>query len=73
MSVQDQVERLEAEIVELKYQLMVLQNYVMPNTIPEWAQAASDKAKAAGMVPSPVNGGYDFYRMTAFLDEKRLI
>ncbi|WP_127578722.1 glycoside hydrolase family 73 protein [Paenibacillus koleovorans] len=68
----EKLEQLQLQISALQSQVAALEGRAsMP--IPEWAEAAVQKAVAAGIIDSPENGSYDFYRLLTILHRKQLI
>jgi lysozyme len=36
-------------------------------SVPEWAKEAVSIAESNGLMPSPIGGSFDFYRLLAYL------
>ncbi|MGG1555617.1 glycoside hydrolase family 73 protein [Paenibacillus ferrarius] len=80
----DQLSQYDEEVMrmleQLKQQIEVLENRVhaleeqdaLP-AIPSWARASVDAAVKAGLIDTPQNGSYDFYRLLTVLHRKGII
>ncbi len=68
----DRIQKLENEIFQLKYQLLVINQIISPKT-PEWAIEVLNKAEKLGLRPSPYGEGVDTYRILDLLDRLGLL
>ncbi|MEQ4692671.1 hypothetical protein [Providencia manganoxydans] len=68
----DRIQKLEDEIFQLKYQLLVINQIISPKT-PEWAIEVLEKAEKLGLKPSSYGEGYDTYRILDLLDKLGLL
>jgi hypothetical protein len=73
MCIDDKIKELEAEILKLKYQVKAQQSYLSMKSVPEWARLANERAIAAGVIPSPVGGSLDYYRIIKLFDTNGLL
>lgn len=69
----DRIAALEMETKQLEQRLKQLEDYFQMDAIPEWARASVDKAVQSGLIDTPLNGSYDFYRLLVILDRKGLL
>ena len=67
-TIEERVKILENEIVNLKYQLLVIDQIITPKT-PTWAQDSLTTAVSAGFRPSPYGEGYDTYRVIDLMNK----
>ncbi|TXK84326.1 glucosaminidase domain-containing protein [Paenibacillus sp. N3.4] len=67
------LEKLEEQIAALQQRVTTLEKLSALETIPEWAQGAVDAAIHAGLIDTPQNGSYDFYRLLTVLNRKGII
>lgn len=68
----DRIRKLEEEIFQLKYQLLVINRIISPKT-PGWASEVLEKAERLGLKPSCYGEGYDTYRILDLLDRLGLL
>ncbi|EMF4353630.1 hypothetical protein V3504_001842 [Providencia rettgeri] len=68
----DRIRKLEEEIFQLKYQLLIINQIISPKT-PEWAIEVLEKAERLGLKPSSYGEGYDTYRILDLLDRLGLL
>lgn len=74
------IEELKTQLADIKGELATTQQSLaevqrqlrMPE-VPDWAQAAIQAAVQAGLVDSPENASYDFYRIVTVMHRKGLI
>jgi|LSQX01.1.fsa_nt_gb hypothetical protein len=67
MDDKERLKRLEDSVSELKYQIVAQQSYLDMQSVPEWAKEAVSIAESNGLMPSPIGGSFDFYRLLAYL------
>ncbi len=71
MNIEQRLQKLEAEVLELKYKNKVIWRELSMDT-PEWAYDAAKAAEDAGLVPNINGGSYDFYRLLVLMHHKGL-
>lgn len=67
------LEQLKAQIEELTNRVQSLEEQAGLTSIPTWAQSAIDAAVKAGLIDTPEQGSYDFYRVLTVLHRKGII
>lgn len=67
------LEKLQEQIAALQNRVIALEEQSALEVIPEWAQAAVDAAVKAGLIDTPQNGSYDFYRLLTVLHRKGIV
>ncbi|KZS45685.1 hypothetical protein AWU65_07050 [Paenibacillus glucanolyticus] len=72
MNYDERLNKMESQIIELKFQLKIMQSIVMCKP-PEWAEAALKTARENGMHESPYGGGLDYYRLISYLNAKGIL
>lgn len=73
MGFEERIQKLESEIIQLKYALKVLHSLMAMDAIPDWAQEALTVAKDLGLIDNPYGGSLDFYRLITLLHQHGLI
>ncbi|UKS27523.1 glucosaminidase domain-containing protein [Paenibacillus sp. HWE-109] len=71
--VADMLEKLQEQIEALQNKVAALEGRMALDTIPDWAEAAVKAAIQAGLIDSPQNGSYDFYRLLTVLHRKGIV
>lgn len=67
------LEQLQAQIEELTNRVQSLEEQAGLRSIPTWAQSAIDAVVKAGLIDTPEQGSYDFYRLLTVLHRKGII
>ncbi|MBU5356057.1 hypothetical protein ACN9MH_03130 [Paenibacillus silvae] len=67
------MKKLENEVIELKYQVNVLQSLLSVRTVPIWAEKAIEAAEKSGVAESHVGNSLDFYRIIDLLLKKGIL
>ncbi|MBQ4793611.1 hypothetical protein LF941_15605 [Pectobacterium versatile] len=67
-TLEERIKTLENEIVNLKYQLLVIDRIISPK-MPGWVQDSLSRAVSARFRPSPYGEGYDTYRIIDLIDK----
>lgn len=70
MNIEDRLKKLEAEVMELKYQVRAQQSIIAMRATPIWAAKAAELAEINGMMKSPIGNSLDYYRIIDFLQKK---
>ncbi|MEF3313353.1 glucosaminidase domain-containing protein [Paenibacillus sp. GYB004] len=68
-----QLAALKGELAGTKQDLADVRQQLNMPEVPDWAEAAVEAAVRAGLVDSPENGSYDFYRIITVLHRRGLI
>ncbi|WP_246294027.1 glycoside hydrolase family 73 protein [Paenibacillus planticolens] len=67
------LEQLQAQIAALQTRVSALEGQASLKEVPAWAKGAVDAAVKAGLIDTPNDGSYDFYRLLTVLHRKGLI
>lgn len=69
---QQQLQEVQKRVDELEGQLSRLTAKDQMQ-VPGWAESAVQSAAATGLIDTPVQGSYDFYRMLTVLQRLKLL
>lgn len=69
----EMLEQLQAQIAALQTRVSALEGQAALKEVPVWAKAAVDAAVKDGLIDTPKDGSYDFYRLLKVLHRKGII
>ncbi|MZQ84601.1 muramidase (flagellum-specific) [Paenibacillus sp. 5J-6] len=69
----EMLEQLQAQIAALQTRVGALEGQAALKEVPVWAKTAVDAAVKAGLIDTPKDGSYDFYRLLTVLHRKGII
>lgn len=67
------LEQLQAQIAALQIRVSALEGQAALKEVPEWAKDAVEAAVKEGLIDTPKDGSYDFYRLLTVLHRKSII
>lgn len=70
---QQQVNQYQQQIKQLEKRIADLEKRQKMESIPDWAKQAVENAVQKGLIDTPNNGSYDFYRLVTILDRAGLL
>lgn len=73
MDINAKIDKLEKEIISLKYSIKVQQSILTMRNVPNWAQEAVEFAFEKGIVDETNGASLDFYRLLTTLYKKGLL